>query len=77
MKKIVQYMIPFFIIFTCFSFANAQTETVKIKTSAICKSCKRTIEDNLSFEKGVKKSNLDLETKIVTVVYDAKKNQCR
>jgi copper chaperone CopZ len=54
-------------------FVSAQTDTVRIKTSSVCKTCKRTIEENLSFEKGVKKSNLDVKTKIVTVIYDSKK----
>lgn len=55
---------------------NAQTETtaeIKIKTSAICEMCKETIEKNLAFEKGVKKSVLDVDTKIVTVNYNPKK----
>ncbi|MDZ7605086.1 MAG: heavy metal-associated domain-containing protein [Cyclobacteriaceae bacterium] len=53
--------------------ANAQAETVEIKTSAICGMCKSTIEKALAFEKGVEKSNLDVKTKIVTVQYDASK----
>jgi copper chaperone CopZ len=56
-----------------FSIVKGQTDTVRIQTSALCKTCKRTIESDLSFEKGVKKSDLDLKTKIVTVIYDSKK----
>jgi periplasmic mercuric ion binding protein len=55
---------------------NAQTEAtseIKIKTSAICDMCKETIEKNLAFEKGVKKSALDVDTKIITVTYNPKK----
>ena len=37
---------------------------VKIKTSAQCDMCKERIEETLAFEKGVKKAELDLETKI-------------
>jgi periplasmic mercuric ion binding protein len=43
---------------------------VKIKTSAICEMCKERIERNLSFEKGVKEANLNVETKVVTVIYN-------
>jgi copper chaperone CopZ len=53
-------------------FASAQTKNtteVKIKTSAVCETCKETIEHGLSFEKGVKSVRLDLENKMVTVVY--------
>jgi periplasmic mercuric ion binding protein len=53
--------------------ANAQTESVEIKTSAICSMCKSTIERALAYEKGVEKSNLDVKTKVVTVQYDASK----
>lgn len=54
-------------------FANAQTDTVKIKTSAICDECKNRIEHDLSFLKGVKSSSMDLGTKEVTVIYNAEK----
>ncbi len=51
----------------------AQIDTVRIKTSALCDQCKKIIENDLSFEKGVKKSNQDIDSKILTVYYDAKK----
>lgn len=63
-----------FIILIAISFvANAQTGTVRIKTSAICDDCKNRIEHDLSFLKGVKSSNVDLGTKEVTVIYNAEK----
>lgn len=46
---------------------------VKIKTSSQCDECKQRIEEALAFEKGVKKSELDIETQIVTVSYQKKK----
>lgn len=49
---------------------TAKTAEIKITTSAICKSCKKTIEKALSTETGVTKSNLDVATKIATVTYD-------
>src|SRR3954468_587121 len=52
---------------------NAANAEIKIKTSAICDMCKETIEKNLAFEKGVKKSVLDVDTKIVTVTYNPSK----
>jgi copper chaperone CopZ len=69
MKKLV-------IIISLISFAfaaYAQTEKVKIQTSAICTMCKDRIERDLAFEKGVKSSELDLETKILTVEYNSNK----
>ena len=48
---------------------NNKLEEVKIKTSSQCDMCKERIEETLAFEKGVKKSALDLDTQIVTVSY--------
>ena len=55
---------------------KAQTEKmaeIKIKTSAICNMCKETIEKALAFEKGVKRSDLDVASKVVTVTYNPEK----
>jgi copper chaperone CopZ len=55
-------------------FAQAkQEEEVKIKTSAVCKMCKATIEKSLAYEKGIKAATLDVPTQIVTVTYNPKK----
>ncbi|TAE87931.1 MAG: copper chaperone [Bacteroidetes bacterium] len=46
---------------------------VKIKTSAVCDMCKETLEKAMAYEKGVKNSNLDVDTKVFTVTFDPKK----
>ena len=46
---------------------------IKIKTSAMCDMCKESIEKALAFEKGVKSSDLNVDTKVCTVKYDATK----
>lgn len=48
---------------------NAKTSEVDIKVSSQCSMCKNLIERTLAFEKGVTKSNLDLETHTVKVTY--------
>ena len=58
--------------------ASAQTttdgmETIKIKTSAVCEMCKETLEKAMAYEKGVKESSLDVDSKILTVTYNTKK----
>ena len=52
-----------------------KTQTVKIKTSAICEMCKERIEKKLAFTKGVSDVNLDVESKdkVVTVIFNPKK----
>jgi periplasmic mercuric ion binding protein len=55
------------------TFAGENPSVIKIKTSAICGMCKRKIEKNLAYEKGIEDVNLDIPSKILTVTYDAKK----
>jgi copper chaperone CopZ len=38
-----------------------------------CEHCVKEIKDNIRFEKGLKKFTTDLDTKIVTITYDAEK----
>lgn len=53
--------------------AQTTTEEVKIKTSAVCGMCKKTIEKDLAYEKGVVSSELDVESKELTVKYNPQK----
>jgi copper chaperone CopZ len=69
----------FAFMFMSLSFAFAQKTKsvepaeVQIKTSAVCGMCKSKIERDLSYEKGVISSNLEVQTQIVTVKYNPKK----
>ena len=50
------------------------TQSVKIKTSAICEMCKERIEKNLALTKGISTSDLNLEDESnITVVYNPDK----
>jgi copper chaperone CopZ len=58
-------------------FANAYSETKnkdivteKIKTSAVCGMCKDRIEKNLKNVNGIVESNLNVDTKVLTVKFD-------
>lgn len=53
--------------------ARAQTDTLRIRTSAVCDMCKRTIEESMAFTKGVRYASLDVETKMLTVAINPKK----
>lgn len=52
---------------------KAKKETVSIQTSANCGECKTIIESALAREKGVKNSDLNLDSKIVSVTFSPKK----
>ncbi len=71
MKNITTLLL--FILSGFFFSAMAATDTLKVKTSAICKECKERIETRLSFTKGIKSAALDLKTKEVTVIYNSEK----
>lgn len=77
LKKVTSSLIIAIVMIVSGKNVNAQesanTAEIKIKTSAICDMCKETIEKNLAFEKGIKKSNLDVDSKIITVTYNPQK----
>jgi periplasmic mercuric ion binding protein len=56
-----------------FSQEKNKKETIVIRTSAQCEMCKDRIEKALAYTKGVKKSNLDVDSKLITVIYNAAK----
>ena len=70
MKKLLFSLLCLVMATSAFAQKN---EIVKIKTSAICEMCKERIERNLAFEKGVAESNLDVDSKILTVSFNPKK----
>ena len=39
-----------------------------------CENCKKTIEKNIAFEKGMKDMKVDLDNKLVTLTFDSRKN---
>src|SRR4051812_8683586 len=52
---------------------SQSTDTLYIQTSSVCENCKARIEKNMSFEKGVKTSDLNIEKKTLMVVYNPSK----
>lgn len=70
MKKIKLLMVVVLSSLVFGGFAqNQKSAEIEIKVSSQCSMCKETIEKALAFEKGVTRSNLDLETHTVTIVY--------
>jgi mercuric ion binding protein len=68
----IKILVSFLFLF-CSTILFAQTDTIKVQTSAECGTCKKKLEKELVFEKGVKSVNLNLDTKVVTVVYSVEK----
>ena len=62
------------LVYTSSTFAQTKkTAEIKIKTSAECDQCKKRIESNLIYEKGVKFCKLDMASKVLTVSYNTEK----
>ncbi len=78
MKTIISILGSLFLSIMMASTAHAQEkkknyEEVEIRTSAVCGMCEERIEGNIAFEKGVKKVELDDQTKVVTIGFDPRK----
>jgi cation transport ATPase len=75
MKNIKLLLIVIFATISGATFAQnkAKIDSIKIKTSAVCDMCKETIEKAMAYEKGVKSSALNVETAMLTVVYNPEK----
>ncbi len=69
MKKLISAVFLSVMLLTSASFAQKKTEEIRIKTSAQCGQCKTRIETAMAYEKGVVKSELNVETKELTVLY--------
>ncbi|MFZ1688295.1 MAG: cation transporter [Flavobacteriales bacterium] len=54
---------------------NGKYESVAIQSSALCDVCKKAIEGELFYVKGVKKVDVDVATDVVHVTYDPDKNE--
>jgi copper chaperone CopZ len=55
------------------TYTKDSMAVANIKTRAVCDMCKETLEKAMAYEKGVKKSDLNVESKIFTVTFDPKK----
>jgi len=50
-----------------------KTAVLEVRTSSVCDMCEKMIEENLIYEKGVKKVDLDLPASLIRVDYDPRK----
>jgi len=71
--KIIAILLIFMATGVAASAQVKKTDTIHIKTSAVCGQCKDRIESGMAFEKGVKDVKLDVETKEATIVYSTSK----
>lgn len=58
---------------TASNYSGGTSDTLEIKTSAVCRMCKNTIEKAVMTERGVKSVRLDVPSKMATVVYNPEK----
>lgn len=67
--KIMMLVIITGLTITSVSAQSEKLTEIDIKVSSQCSECTETIERAMSFEKGVKKASVDLETNTVKVTY--------
>ena len=67
------------LLFSAFATVEAKTEkeTVTFSVAMHCENCKKKIERNLAYEKGVLDLEVNLKEKTVTVTYDAAKTDVK
>ncbi len=74
MKKLLLSLLVFLFSITLQAQDKSKKlETITIKTSAVCDMCKNTLEKNMAYEKGVKKADLNVESKVFTITYNPQK----
>lgn len=69
MQKLIVIFLSIVLVAAMPTMAQNKKEEIKIKTSAQCGQCKDRIERAMAYEKGVVSSDLNLEDKVLTVVY--------
>jgi cation transport ATPase len=72
-KHIFHLVCCFLLLSNISSFSQNKFQELKVKTSAVCDMCKETLEKAMAYERGVKSSNLDVESAILTVLYNSEK----
>lgn len=84
MKLVLKTIAVIFLSFSVLNSVNAQDikkdqneKTVKLQTSAHTDNCKAKIEKTLAYEKGIIESELNQESQILTVKYNAKKTEVK
>jgi copper chaperone CopZ len=73
MTKFVSALVFSVLLFGSTAIAQKNTEEIKILTSAQCDQCKTRIETAMAFEKGIVKTDLDVNSKVLTVTYKPSK----
>lgn len=71
-RIILLFSLTFFVGIGMLSAKDFHTLTLKVE-QIHCQSCVNKIQNNMKFEKGMKKIATNLETKTVTITYDADK----
>jgi periplasmic mercuric ion binding protein len=69
MKKLLLILIVTIFFVSANVMAQKNTDEIKIKTSAQCEMCKSRIEMAMAYEKGITKSDLNLEDMVLSVNY--------
>ena len=77
MKTTIKIIIVALFAFTITFSASAKKQKVVFDVSMDCENCKKKIEKNIAFEKGVKSLKVSLENKTVEITYEDTKTDVK
>lgn len=69
-KSIIKSIIPILLVLITCTNLFAAKDTLVVKASIVCSTCKKTLEEGLRFEKGIKQAIVNVSEKTVTVIYN-------
>ena len=77
MKTTIKIIIVALFAFSVAFSASAKKQKVVFDVSVHCENCKKKIEKNIAFEKGVKSLKVSLENKTVEITYEDTKTDVK
>lgn len=67
--KAIQILVIMLLLTPFLRAQEKKTDTINIHSSVVCDMCKERVEKGLAYERGIRDVAVDLETKVVTVMF--------
>ncbi len=67
--KLIQILLIILLATPFLAAQEKKTDTISIQSSVVCDMCKERVEKGLAYERGIRDVAVDLDTKVVTVMF--------
>lgn len=67
--KLIHMLLIMLLVTPFLAAQEKKTDTINIKSSVVCNMCKERVEKGLAYERGIRDVAVDLDTKVVTVMF--------